>query len=217
MKKYNIIVLLAAVINLVCSAAYIRNLPEKIPVHFNYEWVCDLVGSRWVGIIFPVLVLLMPLIFPLAEKYTKPHNRKPLSIIFLILTGYFLLVNWLALKSFSAGAVLGEKIEGSFIITILFVTFSCMFAAIGNYMPVIEQNRTLGIKIKWTLENEKCWKITHRFSGKLWVYTGLFMLIATIIALIAKINMTALTPVVFVIIATDIIFPCVVAYKHRND
>ena len=51
-----------------------------------------------------------------------------------------------------------------------------MFIFIGNYLPKVKQNRTLGIKISWTLNNEENWNKTHRFGGKVWVVGGLIML-----------------------------------------
>ena len=41
-----------------------------------------------------------------------------------------------------------------------------MFIFIGNYLPKVKQNRTLGIKISWALNNEENWNKTHRFGGK---------------------------------------------------
>ena len=36
--------------------------------------------------------------------------------------------------------------------------------------------KPIGIKVKWTLCNEENWNKTHRFSGRLWVVGGLFLL-----------------------------------------
>jgi hypothetical protein len=54
-----------------------------------------------------------------------------------------------------------------------------LFALMGNYMPKIKQNSTLGIKITWTLQNEENWVKTHRFAGKVWFIGGLLMIAAT--------------------------------------
>ena len=56
----------------------------------------------------------------------------------------------------------------------LILGFSFMF--IGNYMPKIKQNKTLGIKLKWTLNNEENWNATHRFAGKVWFFGGFLII-----------------------------------------
>ena len=44
-----------------------------------------------------------------------------------------------------------------------------MFMVIGNYLPKVKQNNTIGIRVVWTLQDEENWNATHRFSGKIWV------------------------------------------------
>ena len=53
-----------------------------------------------------------------------------------------------------------------------------MFLLLGNYLPKIKQNNTLGIKISWTLTNEENWNKTHRFAGKVWVIGDILMLLS---------------------------------------
>ena len=53
-----------------------------------------------------------------------------------------------------------------------------MFVIIGNYLPKCKQNYTIGIRIKWTLENEENWNATHRIVGKLWVIGGILLIIS---------------------------------------
>lgn len=49
---------------------------------------------------------------------------------------------------------------------LLFAGLGLMFAAIGNYFPKCRPNRTVGIRISWTLGSEENWNATHRFAGK---------------------------------------------------
>ncbi len=51
-----------------------------------------------------------------------------------------------------------------------------LFLILGNYLPKIRQNRTMGIKLPWTLQSEENWTRTHRLSGFLWVLCGLVMI-----------------------------------------
>jgi hypothetical protein len=55
---------------------------------------------------------------------------------------------------------------------LLFPLLGLLFIAVGNWLPKIKQNSTLGIKIRWTLYSEENWNKTHRFAGFVWVIGG---------------------------------------------
>ena len=71
---------------------------------------------------------------------------------------------------------------------IIMIPEGLMFIVLGNYLPKCKQNSTLGIKVKWTLENEKNWNATHRFGGKLWFIGGLIILISVLLPNAAAFN-----------------------------
>ena len=58
------------------------------------------------------------------------------------------------------------------------VAFGLMFTVLGNYMPKIRRNSSLGIKISWTLDSEENWNATHRFAGKVWTVCGIAVLLS---------------------------------------
>ncbi len=47
---------------------------------------------------------------------------------------------------------------------------------IGNWLPKIEQNQTLGIRTFWTLQNRDNWNYTHRLGGQVWTSCGVLLL-----------------------------------------
>ena len=51
-----------------------------------------------------------------------------------------------------------------------------VFLWIGNLLPKIEQNQTLGIRTPWTLQNRDNWNYTHRVCGKVWMVCGALLL-----------------------------------------
>ncbi len=46
----------------------------------------------------------------------------------------------------------------------------------GNYLPKCRQNRTVGIKLPWTLRSEANWNKTHRAAGFVWIAGGLMLI-----------------------------------------
>lgn len=67
-------------------------------------------------------------------------------------------------------AGLGKDINTSVIISIL---MGILFIAIGNYMPKVKRNYTMGIKLPWTLNSDENWRRTHRFGGICFIFMGL--------------------------------------------
>lgn len=79
-----------------------------------------------------------------------------------------------------------------------------LFLVIGNYMPKMKQNPTLGIRLPWTLANEENWNRTHRLGGKAWVAGGLVLLLccllpgaAMVAGMMAAILVLAVVPCVY--------------------
>ena len=52
--------------------------------------------------------------------------------------------------------------------------------ALGNYMPRIRQNYTMGAKTPWALADEHCWQRTQRMAGIVFILGGV-MLLASIL------------------------------------
>ncbi len=60
------------------------------------------------------------------------------------------------------------------------VGFGLMFIVLGSFLPKIRRNRTMGIKVKWALENDDNWNATHRFGGKVWMGCGFVCLLCAL-------------------------------------
>ena len=71
-------------------------------------------------------------------------------------------------------------------------------------MPKCKPNRTIGIRVKWTLENEENWYATHRFGGRVFMLGGLAVLLTVFlpetvmsIAFIAVLAVSTIIPIVY--------------------
>ena len=64
------------------------------------------------------------------------------------------------------------------------VLLGLLFAVMGNLMPKIRRNSTLGIKVKWTLQSEENWNATHRFGGKVMVIAGSLVMLTAFLPVI---------------------------------
>ena len=87
---------------------------------------------------------------------------------------------------------------------ILPAVIGLLFLVMGNYLPKTTRNRTMGIKLPWTIGNDENWQKTHRLGGRLWVVGGAIMIVSaffpieiSIGVLVAVIAMSALIPTIY--------------------
>ena len=82
--------------------------------------------------------------------------------------------------------------------------------ALIGFMPKLRRNRTMGIKLPWTLQSEENWTRTHRLSGFLWVLCGLVMIPLSLLRLWSGWLFGAL-------LAVMVLIPAVYSYAlHRK-
>ena len=151
-------------------------LPDQVPIHWNLQGEADGFGSRWLGAFGLPLVNLglyiflrvLPLVDPRRENYTyfiRFYSRFIL-VFMAAMTIFYLAALWAGLgKTMDIGwTVLG--------------TIAVLFIFMGNSMGKVRPNYFVGIRTPWTLANERVWQKTHRWSGRLFVITGVLPLLA---------------------------------------
>ncbi|MBQ8961608.1 MAG: SdpI family protein [Ruminococcus sp.] len=217
-KRLALILIAAAAVDLVAAGLFILTLPDTVPTHFGPDLVCDGTGSRWQGLIPPLILLIL---FPIGLAATRKSknfekNLKPLSVTLIIAEGFIIIVNWVLLFIMKTDAKLGDRIplRSEWIFPAL---IGILFIVIGNYLPTVRQNGVLGIKLSWTLKNERCWNAVHRFSGKLYVAAGILCIGAAILINIVGASSLLFILLELVTITAAVIVPTVYAYSHRND
>lgn len=147
-------------------------LPEQMATHWGMDGQVDGWSGRWLAVLVLPLSLLLGHWFCLFWTARDPKNRSQSRKIFDLVLWICPTVSLLA-GGMIYSAALGMKWS---VISICSLGMGVLFLAIGNYLPKCRQNNVIGIRIKWTLENEENWRATHRVSGKLWVAGGaLFM------------------------------------------
>ena len=180
-----------------------QQLPDRVPIHFNFEGVADnwsgknflLFLPTGLGAFIYLLMLALPYIDPkkkiqqMGEKYTSLHFA--LTVFFSLLSFYLLYVT-------KEGSVKN--------LSVLFAIIGAMLALLGNYFQTVRPNYFIGVRTPWTLENENVWKKTHHMAGRLWMVSGILIAIlsfvisnnfALVIVFTSLIAVMALVPIVF--------------------
>ncbi len=181
-----------------------NQLPDTMATH----WGADGLVDGWNGKAFAVFGTPLMLLFThwlclwitSKDPGQKRQSRKAVGMIFWLMP----LVSLFS-SAMLYGTALGNEINiGSIVLGMT----GLMFLGIGNYLPKVKQNYTIGIKVVWALHNEENWNATHRFGGKLWVVGGL----ATILLVFFPIEKTI--GLIMIVLTVTSILPILYSYLY---
>ncbi len=135
-------------------------LPIPVQLLLGREWGMTmtlplmLLGTQWFCIFWT-----------LHDRENKKQSRKPMLVVLWTIP---VISNFCAAMDYALAS--GWKFSISAVFSLV---FGLMFAAIGNYLPKVKMNSTMGIKIPWAYSSEENWNATHRFGGKCWFWGGI--------------------------------------------
>ena len=175
MKKRTIISVLCITLSpILLGIALWNQLPEKLPVHFDWNGVADSFASKPVTIfgipLFIAAVLAICIFFTMKDPKHENISNKTFGLVLWIVPMISILVN---------GGIYAIALGNRFdIVMITKIIIAIMFITIGNYLPKTKQNYTVGIKLPWTLHSSENWNRTHRFGGYIFMIAGLVMIVS---------------------------------------
>ena len=148
-------------------------LPQNMPIHWNASGEVD----GWCNKVFAVFG--MPLcmmaihwlcvVVTLSDPKKQNHSQKMMALVFWLVPALTIVV-----FTMTYAVAMGKSLQ---IDAVVSVFSGLLFVVIGNYMPKCKQNYTIGIKLPWTLHSEENWNRTHRFAGRIWVISGLAIIL----------------------------------------
>ena len=188
-----------------------NHLPETMATHWGADGVADGWSGRGFAVFGLPLILLavhcLCLLITAIDNRNKNQSQKALAMAFWIMP----VTSW-----FSCGTVYytatGRGLE---LMGLVPAFMGVVFAIMGNYMPKVKQNRTLGIKIPWTLANEENWNKTHRYCGRIWVVGGLILIFS--IFLPENWAVSLMIPVLAVITLAPILYSWKLCRIHQRQ
>ena len=148
-------------------------LPNQIPIHFNLAGQANNFQSKLLVVFGLPLFLLLVHLFVIFVIGRDPKNQtmnEKMGKVIYWLTPIVSLSVFYLIYSKALGSTTNPSIFASALLGLIFVIM-------GNYMPKLKVNHTVGIRLPWTLQSEDNWHKTHRLAGKLWVLGGLILLI----------------------------------------
>ena len=126
------------------------------------------IKDKWTNMFF-IVAYFVHVIIIFYDKKNRQQSRNVIGMTIWLIPIMTLLYNGMARLTH-----IGAETEDLFLALIYYGT-SLLFIVIGNYLPKIKQNNTIGIRIVLTLQDEENWNATHSFSGRIWGDIRYFM------------------------------------------
>jgi uncharacterized membrane protein len=191
-----VLILAATVLTTLCWPS----LADTIPIHWNAHGEVDGHGPRWIVWLTGPGAMALALLTGAALPYLSPKGygidafRSTAGYIMTLVVGMVGLIHALFLAS-----ILNDSFDVSRAIP---AGICLVLAVIGNAMGKVRRNFYIGIRMPWTLANERVWHATHRMAARLMVGAGVLGLLAVLLgapgpAAIGLVVVAALVPVLY--------------------
>ncbi len=151
-------------------------LPARIATHFDINGVPDGWSNKGYAVFFlPAMLAALDALclWGMGRDKSAHRQSRALQKFFLffvpVLSAYVMALVYLT--------ALGHAVKVDFWLSFL---LGVVFLVVGNYLPKCRSNRTMGIRVKWTLASDANWNYTHRIAGFCWVLCGVLTLVGGI-------------------------------------
>ena len=186
-----------------------NKLPDTMATHFNFRGEADgysskafaVVGLNLFLTIVHVVVALLTAVDPKNEDDAISDKIYCLILLIIPVTSVFCGV---LTYSDTIGITVNVPL-----VTQLFI--GLLFLVLGNYMPKMHRNYTVGVRLPWTMDDTENWDHTNRFAGRLFMVCGLIMIMN------AFLNVGGEKGLVFILIGCAIIeavIPAIYSYIY---
>lgn len=188
MKKEFWLTILVCLLPILAGVYFYPQLPERVATHFAIDGTPNGWSSRFnAAFVLPAGLLALQLVCCFGGVRGLPRGEQSPAMRRILL--------WVCplVSVLCSTVTLGTALGGEMHVTTLVPTaLGVLFLAMGNYMPKIRPNHTLGVRTPWTYASEENWRYTHRVTGFAWVIAGLLTLALSFLRLWNGITTTLL-------------------------
>jgi len=197
-RLYVLVSIVLAVGALAVTVFLYRQMPDKIPTHWNIKGEIDGYGDKtWAAFLMPGIVLgllglfaAIPWLSP--KQFAVDTFDSTYWFIVLVITGAMIFIHGLTMWA----ALAGRPVD---ITKPLLAGLLVMFGLMGNVMGKVRRNFYMGIRTPWTLASERVWNDTHRLAGRWFVAVAAVGLAALLLPI--PIAAQVVTTIVLILIA----------------
>jgi uncharacterized membrane protein len=180
--RRRIVALIALCTDVTVAALAWPRLPERVPLHWDFQGRVDRYGSRLELLVWgPALIVGTWLVLEVVRRVDPRWlKRRPVeadaprtetegareTVECLLIS--FVAALHVGLLLIGAGAFR----DPSRILAILLAAF---LLVLGNFVGRVRPNWFIGIRTPWTLSSDEVWRRTHRLAARLMVALGLVL------------------------------------------
>lgn len=202
-NRYSYRIIVISVIALIFAIYTYTKANDEVVIHWNLNGAADGFAPKLILLAAPLLIPLIDWLMVLIMKTEPRKNNIQKSKAGYATVRFVTAAILFTCTVFTCVEALYPKTLKIEIIAPFLV--GVMIIIIGNVLPKIRSNYSVGIRNRWTLENEIIWRKTQRLSGRLWFGGGIMI---CLLSLILTMNSFILLLVIFAII----LFPNLYAY-----
>lgn len=165
------------VVNAAAHLLVMPSLPAQIPTHWGANGAVNGWGPSWMAsaigalpLVFLAVFYVVPRIDPKGEAYRK--SGKFYQGFVIVFTVLMCAISWL-----SELTVWGMLPTNGAVNLLVSGSIGLLFIGMGNYLPRVKQNYTLGIKTPWALADSENWRRTQRFGGACFMVLGIGLIV----------------------------------------
>lgn len=170
---------LVCLLPILAGAYFYPQLPKTVATHFSFDGTPNGYSSRFnAAISLPALLLVLHLVCCCGGARGLARGTESAATRRVIL--------WVCpfVSVLCSTVTLGTALGGELRVEMLVPSaLGVLFLVMGNYMPKIRPNHTLGVRTPWTYASEENWRYTHRVTGFAWVIAGFLTLALSLLRL----------------------------------
>ena len=165
------------VVNVAAHLLVMPSLPAQIPTHWGANGAVDGWGPSWMAsalgalpLVLLALFYVVPRIDPKGEAYRT--SGKFYQGFVIAFTVFMCAISWMGELT-----VWGVVPASGTVNLLISGAVGLLFIGMGNYLPRVKQNYTLGIKTPWALADPENWRRTQRFGGACFMVLGFGLIV----------------------------------------
>lgn len=170
MSKIRISILIIMILfmtTVVMTGSVYRQLPVRVPIHWNIKGEIDGYGPRSTVWIMPAIDLaLVALFVGLAWSITNVEKER----LALLWMGVSVMAFFVVIQALILSASLGHEVDMT---RWMGAAMSLMFGGMGRSMRDIPRNGLAGIRTPWTMASDQAWRISHQRASKIMLAGGI--------------------------------------------
>lgn len=165
------------------TLAVLPGLPEQIPAHYGLDGTVDRWGSRYEALIFPAIVLLFAGLMLVITRLAARQGEANRDVA--LLTGMLglALFNGLNYYFLYTSAIRAEELYAMplDLMRFLFGVLGVCLMILGPFLPRLRRNRLLGLRTRWSMQDDRIWQQSQLFCGRSLLVAGAVLVLLEVL------------------------------------